>query len=152
MNQAADAEIAARIDAEQRRADAERIMAGRSAFLATVGHDLRTPISAILTGAAELERGATDSAARAQAALITDAGIMMKALLDDLLDHSKLDAGRMTVETVDFNLRGLLAQTLRLWQGRGPRQGAERCASRARPASRTRSAATRCACVRCSTT
>jgi len=123
MNQAADAEIAARLDADQRRADAERIMAGRSIFLATVGHDLRTPISAILTGAAELERGATDGAARAQAALITDAGIMMKALLDDLLDHSKLDAGRMQVESVDFNLRGLIAQTLMFWQGEARAKG-----------------------------
>ncbi|WP_426036161.1 ATP-binding protein [Brevundimonas sp. DC300-4] len=123
MNQAADAEIAARLEADQRRADAERIMAGRSIFLATVGHDLRTPISAILTGAAELERGATDGAARAQAALITDAGIMMKALLDDLLDHSKLDAGRMTVEAVDFNLRGLIAQTLMFWQGEARAKG-----------------------------
>ncbi|WP_426051403.1 ATP-binding protein [Brevundimonas sp. SL161] len=123
MNQAADAEIAARLEADQRRADAEQIMAGRSIFLATVGHDLRTPISAILTGAAELERGATDGAARAQAALITDAGIMMKALLDDLLDHSKLDAGRMTVEAVDFNLRGLIAQTLMFWQGEARAKG-----------------------------
>ncbi len=123
MNQAADAESAARLEADQRRADTERIMAGRSIFLATVGHDLRTPISAILTGAAELERGATDSAARAQAALITDAGIMMKALLDDLLDHSKLDAGRMQVETVDFNLRGLIAQTLMFWQGEARAKG-----------------------------
>jgi signal transduction histidine kinase/ActR/RegA family two-component response regulator len=123
MNQAADAEVAARLDADHRRAEAERIMASRSVFLATVGHDLRTPISAILTGAAELERGATDGAARAQAALITDAGIMMKALLDDLLDHAKLDAGRMTVDNVDFNLRGLIAQTLMFWQGEARAKG-----------------------------
>ncbi|WP_428151739.1 ATP-binding protein [Brevundimonas sp.] len=123
MNKAADAEIAARLDADHRRVEAERIMASRSVFLATVGHDLRTPISAILTGAAELERGATDGAARAQAALITDAGIMMKALLDDLLDHAKLDAGRMTVDNVDFNLRGLLAQTLMFWQGEARAKG-----------------------------
>ena len=123
MNQAADAEIAARLDADHRRAEAERIMAGRAVFLATVGHDLRTPISAILTGAAELERGASDNSARAQAALITDAGIMMKALLDDLLDHAKLDAGRMTVDSVDFNLRGLFAQTLKFWQGEARAKG-----------------------------
>ncbi|WGM29947.1 ATP-binding protein [Brevundimonas sp. NIBR11] len=123
MNQAADAESAARLDADRRRAEAERAMAGRAAFLATVGHDLRTPISAIMTGAAELEKGATDGAARAQAALITDAGVMMKALLDDLLDHAKLDAGRMTVERVDFNLRGLIAQTLMFWQGEARAKG-----------------------------
>ena len=117
MNEARLSESAARVEAEQKRMDAERIMAGRSAFLATIGHDLRTPISAILTGAAELERGATDAAARSQAHLITDAGFMMKAMLDDLLDHAKLEAGHMTVDQVDFNLRELLNQTTRLWRG-----------------------------------
>lgn len=123
MNEAADAESAARLEADRRRAQVERAMAGQQTFLATVGHDLRTPISAILTGAAELEKGATDGAARAQAALISDAGVMMKALLDDLLDHAKLDAGRMTVESVDFNLRGLIAQTLMFWQGEARAKG-----------------------------
>ncbi|HZW17090.1 MAG TPA: ATP-binding protein [Brevundimonas sp.] len=117
MNEARVSETAARIEAEEKRADAERIMAGRSAFLAAVGHDLRTPISAILTGSAELERGASDSPARAQARLISDAGFMMKALLDDLLDHAKLEAGHMTVDAVDFNLRDLLNQSARLWRG-----------------------------------
>ncbi|MGV3578070.1 ATP-binding protein [Brevundimonas sp.] len=123
MNEAADAETAARLEADRRRAQVERAMASQQTFLATVGHDLRTPISAILTGAAELEKGATDGAARAQAALISDAGVMMKALLDDLLDHAKLDAGRMTVESVDFNLRGLIAQTLMFWQGEARAKG-----------------------------
>ena len=117
MNEARTAESAARVEAEQKRMDAVRIMEGRSAFLATVGHDLRTPISAILTGAAELERGAGDGSARAQARLINDAGLMMKALLDDLLDHAKLEAGHMTVDAVDFDLRELLNQTVRLWRG-----------------------------------
>lgn len=117
MNQARDAEQAARIEAEEKRATAERIMEGRGAFLAAIGHDLRTPISAILTGSAELERGATDASSRSQARLISDAGFMMKALLDDLLDHAKLDAGHMTVDAVDFNLRDLLSQSTRFWRG-----------------------------------
>ncbi|WP_426028037.1 ATP-binding protein [Brevundimonas sp. TWP2-3-4b2] len=117
MNIARLAESAARVEADQKRMDAERIMEGRSAFLAAIGHDLRTPISAILAGASELERGAMDASARSQAQLITDAGFMMKALLDDLLDHAKLDAGHMTVDHIDFNLRELLSQTVRLWRG-----------------------------------
>src|SRR5690606_40816823 len=51
LKQARAAEAAARIDAEQKRVAAERLMASRAAFLAAVGHDLRTPIGAILTGA-----------------------------------------------------------------------------------------------------
>ena len=117
MNQAHQSERAARIEAQAKRLEAEQIMAGRSAFLAAIGHDLRTPIGAILTGAAELEHGAPDAAARSQAQLITDAGLMMKAMLDDLLDHAKLDVGHMTVDQEDFNLRGLLTQTMRLWRG-----------------------------------
>ncbi len=117
LNAAQTAEGLARIEAEEKRLHAERIMEGRSAFLAAIGHDLRTPISAILTGASQLEQSAPDGTARGQARLISDAGYMMKALLDDLLDHAKLDAGHMTVDAVDFNLRDLLTQTVRLWDG-----------------------------------
>lgn len=117
MNMVRRAEQHARAELERRRVETERVMAGRNAFVAAVGHDLRTPIGAILTGAAELERGAVDASARSHAALIADAGMMMKALLDDLLDHAKLDAGRMTVEAADFNLREMLAHTMRLWLG-----------------------------------
>ncbi len=117
METSRKAEEAARLDAESRRAEAERVMESRQAFLAAVGHDLRTPISAILAGAGVLQDGATDRTARNQAQLITDAGLMMKSLLDDLLDHAKIEAGGMTVEVNDFNLRSLIAQTARLWQG-----------------------------------
>ena len=111
------AETEARIEADRKRAEAEAAMAGRGAFLAAVAHDLRTPISAILTGASELDRGDKPGSARQQVALITDAGLMMKALLDDLLDQARLDAGRMSVDSRDFDLRLLLSQTARLWAG-----------------------------------
>ena len=110
------AESAARIEADRKRAEAEAAMASRAAFLAAVGHDLRTPISAILTGADALEHDGRTGASRQQVALITDAGLMMKDLLDDLLDHARLDAGRMSVDNRDFDLRNLMSQTARLWQ------------------------------------
>lgn len=115
MERARNSEAAARLEADRKRVEAEDAMNSRSAFLAAVGHDLRTPIGAIMSGAMEIERAA-DGAARSQARLIADAGLMMKALLDDLLDHAKLEAGRMTVDAVDFDLRALTAQTLKLWQ------------------------------------
>ncbi|MFK0298184.1 ATP-binding protein [Brevundimonas sp. NPDC090276] len=111
------AETTARLEADRKREEAETAMASRSAFLAAVAHDLRTPISAILTGAEELDRGGKPGSARQQVALITDAGLMMKELLDDLLDHARLDAGRMSVDSRDFDLRLLLSQTARLWAG-----------------------------------
>ncbi len=110
-------ELRSRAESDRRLQFAERDAARRSAYLAAVAHDLRTPIGAILTGATELDHTMMDGGARTQAALITDAGLMMKALLDDLLDHSRLEAGGMAVEAADFNLRALLAQTMRLWAG-----------------------------------
>ncbi len=104
-------------DLQTKLQEARRAAASSAAFLAAVGHDLRTPIGAILSSAETLDHGLTNKTARANSALITDAGLMMKAMLDDLLDHSKLNAGRMTVEAADFNLRVMLGQTLRLWQG-----------------------------------
>lgn len=117
MEMARKSEEAARLDAESRRLHAEEVMESRQAFLAAVGHDLRTPISAIMAGAGVIQDSTDDYHTRNQARLITDAGLMMKALLDDLLDHAKIEAGRMTVEADDFNLRSLIAQTARLWQG-----------------------------------
>lgn len=115
VSDAAENHLRAHAEADRLRRKAEQDLAAHTAFLAAVAHDLRTPIGAILTGAAEIQ--APDAATRAGANLITDAGLMMKALLDDLLDHTRIGAGRMTVEAADFDLRAMLAQTLRLWRG-----------------------------------
>jgi signal transduction histidine kinase len=97
------------------RLAAEAQTAAKSAFVAMVSHELRTPINALLNGASALEREAGgDSGA---ASLIADAGSMMRTLLNDLLDYSKIEAGRMDVETVDYDLPTLLHDTAQLWRG-----------------------------------
>ena len=119
----AESEHQARRDSDRRRREAEAAVAGKSAFVATISHDLRTPLSAILTGAQELEARAGDPGSRETAALIGEAGQMMKTLLDHLLDHAKLEAGRMEVQEQAFNLRQVLARTIRLWQREAAEQG-----------------------------
>ncbi|WP_409019990.1 response regulator [Brevundimonas vesicularis] len=114
--QARRAEHYARVEADRKRQEAERAMDDRSAFLAAVAHDLRTPISAILTGAAKVEESDNPAIRRQHVALISDASRMMRDLLDDLLDHARLEAGRMSIESQTFDARLLLSQTARLWQ------------------------------------
>jgi signal transduction histidine kinase/ActR/RegA family two-component response regulator len=102
-------------ESDRRRAEAEAAVEAKSAYLAVISHELRTPISAILAGAGELERTALGQG-RAQARLIRSAGQMMRALLDDLLDLSKIEVGRMDVESVPFDLRAVISDALRMWR------------------------------------
>jgi signal transduction histidine kinase/ActR/RegA family two-component response regulator len=101
---------------EEARDRAEAATAAKSAFVAMVSHELRTPISGIVAGAAELEAAAPNAAIRNNALLITRSARMMRQLLDDLLDLSKLDAGRMSVEAVTFNARDALADAIGFWR------------------------------------
>ncbi|MEH6664285.1 MAG: HAMP domain-containing sensor histidine kinase, partial [Brevundimonas sp.] len=119
----AESERQAQRDSDRRRREAEAAVEGKSALVATISHDLRTPLSAILTGAHDLEARARDAGSRENAALIGEAGRMMKTLLDHLLDHAKLEAGRLEVEAEVFNLRQVMARTIRLWQREAVDQG-----------------------------
>ena len=123
LERALRAEAAAKEEAERRRHEAEEAVAAKSAFVAMISHELRTPISAILAGAARLHSDLPDAASKTHAALIGDAGAMMRTLLNDLLDLSRLDAGRMAVETTPFDLRQAMADTLRLWRPDANKKG-----------------------------
>lgn len=116
------AHLEATREAEQRRAEAEAAVEAKAAYLAMISHELRTPISAILAGAGELER-TSPGQGRAQARLIKGAGQMMRGLLDDLLDLSKIEVGRMEVEVAAFDLRALVSEALRMWRPEARHKG-----------------------------
>ena len=97
------------------RALAEAADAAKSAFVAMVSHELRTPISAILAGAVEAKDARNASAQQSNLELISSSARMMRTLLDDLLDMSKIEAGRMGVEVTAFDLRRLMLETVRFW-------------------------------------
>ncbi|MDP3747451.1 MAG: response regulator [Phenylobacterium sp.] len=97
------------------RARAEAADAAKSAFVAMVSHELRTPISAILAGAVEAGRAEAAGARASNLELIESSARMMRTLLDDLLDLSKIEAGKMGVEVTPFDLRRLMLETVRFW-------------------------------------
>lgn len=86
------------------RARAEAATAAKSAFVAMVSHELRTPVSAILAGAAAINGRSRDTRDRSNASLILDSARMMRSLLNDLLDLSKIEAGCLMVEEVPYDL------------------------------------------------
>ncbi|WP_425996594.1 ATP-binding protein [Caulobacter sp. DWR1-3-2b1] len=123
LSAALKAEADAKEEAELRRHEAEEAVAAKSAFVAMISHELRTPISAILAGAARLHSEVPEASSKIHAQLISDAGGLMRTLLNDLLDFSRLEVGRMAVEKAPYNLRQTLADTLRLWRPEVSKKG-----------------------------
>ncbi|MDA8124377.1 MAG: ATP-binding protein [Deltaproteobacteria bacterium] len=81
----------------------------RSEFLALVSHEIRTPLNA-LVGFSTLARQSTDPRRLGQYhAILEQSSRSLLELVNNILDMSKIEAGRMEVEAVPFNLRQLVA-------------------------------------------
>lgn len=116
-------EVIAVREAEKRLNQAQTAMAERAAMAAIISHELRTPVSAILAGAQTVRDGASAERREETADLIIDAGRLMTGMLNDLLDHSKMGAGAMTLERRDFDLADFVRNTGRFWSAAAAQKG-----------------------------
>ncbi|MCC6914046.1 MAG: CHASE3 domain-containing protein [Rhodospirillaceae bacterium] len=87
----------------------------KSAFLATMSHELRTPMTAILGMCDLLLAGRQSPDERQITQLITRNAQSLLLLLNDILDLSKVEAGRLTFESVDFRLSSVLDEVQALF-------------------------------------
>lgn len=102
---------------------AERATAAKSAFLAVVSHEIRTPMNAVL-GAADLMLETTlDDGQRDLMQTIRSSGDLLMALLNDVLDLSKIEAGRVEIERIPFDLEIELEAVLRAFADRARDRG-----------------------------
>jgi CheY-like chemotaxis protein/anti-sigma regulatory factor (Ser/Thr protein kinase) len=81
-----------------------------------MSHELRTPLNGILGMAQMLVQRDLTSLQHGHARTILDSGKVLKALLDDVLDLSKIDAGRMELSPRDHDVRLLLERIRRIWE------------------------------------
>ncbi len=96
----------------------------RSEFVAMVSHELRTPMQGVIGTASLMMEDRTLSATqRVQLDLILRSSETLVALVDDLLDLSKLDAQRVELAAREFSLHGLVRDTVKLLEGRALRGG-----------------------------
>jgi signal transduction histidine kinase/AmiR/NasT family two-component response regulator len=93
---------ARRLRAAQARAEAAN--AAKSAFLATMSHEIRTPLNGVLGMAQAMGAEKLSGRQREQLGVIRKSGESLLAILNDILDLSKIEAGKLELEIVDFDL------------------------------------------------
>jgi signal transduction histidine kinase len=98
----------------------------KSEFLANMSHELRTPLNAVI-GFSELLQmeipGELNEQQQAYVADVLESGRHLLALINDILDLSKVEAGRMELELDDMSLRQTLESSLTMHAERAARDG-----------------------------
>ncbi|HEY2660625.1 MAG TPA: ATP-binding protein [Caulobacteraceae bacterium] len=93
------------IDEARQLADAAN--RAKSEFLATMSHEIRTPLNGVLGMVQAMAREPLSSGQRERLQVIGQSGEMLLAILNDMLDLSKIEAGKLALEEADFDLEAL---------------------------------------------
>lgn len=96
---------------EDAKAAAEQAAEAKSSFLATMSHEIRTPMSGVLGMLEVLSHTRLDAEQRRVVATIEDSAQMLRQILDDILDFSKMEAGALALEANLISLRGKIDST-----------------------------------------
>jgi signal transduction histidine kinase/FixJ family two-component response regulator len=112
---------------ELKKAQEQAIAASnaKSAFLANMSHEIRTPLNGILGMAQVLEMSTLTQDQRDQVATILDSGRSLMSLLNDVLDLSKIEAGKIAIVRADTDLTHTLRRLHRLWKPKAEESGLE---------------------------
>lgn len=107
----------------QARVSAEQANLAKSRFLATMSHELRTPLNGILGMAQVLLRSSSDPQAIEAAHIILESGQTLLTELNDILDLSKIEAGKVVLEPQAFTPGSLLAAVERSFRPHATERG-----------------------------
>jgi signal transduction histidine kinase/ActR/RegA family two-component response regulator len=112
---ARDQAVAERAAADEAREEARQAGRAKSNFLATMSHEIRTPMNGVLGMAQLLQRDETDPAQKERLAVLMDSGEYLLSILNDILDVSKIDAGRLDIVPAPEDLRQFFERLVGFW-------------------------------------
>lgn len=102
-------------DLQEARTIAEKASEAKSTFLAVMSHEIRTPMNAVVSAANLLRRTSLSDQQKEHVSLLTQSSEVLLGLVNDVLDLSKIEAGRMTVEKAPLDLKAMVRALVRLW-------------------------------------
>jgi signal transduction histidine kinase/CheY-like chemotaxis protein/HPt (histidine-containing phosphotransfer) domain-containing protein len=98
-------------------ATAEQANRAKSTFLATMSHEIRTPLYGVMGLLELLSLTTLDGDQRATLGVVRESGRSLLRIIDDILDFSKVEAGRLTLEPVPASLRATIARACQVHSG-----------------------------------